>query len=469
MANLVHGVAVKFSNIGPASVPEIPSNIIALVGTAPKGPVNTLTYVNNSRDAAAFGLSVPGFSIPQAIEAIFKEAGGTPIVVINVLDPATHFTAVTAEVVALTGGKGKTAFPYLGNPVVKDSTGVTTHVKDTDYKIDAYGNIQSLNYTTIPATGNIQVTYSKPNFTAITASEINGTVNGTTGARTGFKLLENSYSTLGVEPKILIAPGYSVLAAVVTEMRFWEARLLAHAIIDAPTGTTVAVMRTGRTAASTINTNVSDKDLSITFPDVIVADAVLGNVTRPYSPVLAGVMALTDRELGFWESPSNRTIKGIVGLAVTVSGSAFNADTDANDLSALGVVTILNEGTRGFKTWGNSSSARPAEITPDHFIPVRRTACMIARSLQLGAMIFVDRKITLVQIDNIRQYGNSYVNQIIGKGGLLDGSEVLFDEVNSSIVNGRLEYLVRIAPPTPGELITFNVGIDTNLYTVTLS
>ena len=465
MGALVHGVAVKFSNSGPVPTSEIASNIIAIVGTAPKGPLNQLTYINNSKDAAMFGAQVPGFTIPQAIDAIFKEAGGTPIVVINVFDPAAATTAVTSEVVTLVGGKGKTAFPYVGVVTVKDVTDATTYVKDTAYSLDDYGNIQSLNYTTIPANAVLHVTYAKPNFAAVTSAEIIGTVNGTTGARTGFKLLENSYNTLGVEPKILIAPGFSTTSAIVTEMLVWVKRLLAVAVIDAPTGTTVAAAKTGRTPAGVINFNISDLDVIPVFPEVKAYDpATDSTVTRPYSPVYAGVMARTDREQGFWKSPSNEQIRGILGLAVPVSGSAFNADTDSNDLNALGITTILNEGTSGFRVWGNRSSAHPAVTTPDNFISVRRTLLTVARSLQLNALQFVDKPVTLMIIDAIRQFGNNYVNQLIGRGALLDGSEVLFDSVNSNIPLGKLEYIVRAAPPVPGELITFNVSLDTNLY-----
>lgn len=459
-----HGVDLKQTNIGPISVGEIPSGIIGLVGIAPKGALNTLTYVKNEKEAAAFGARVPGFSIPLALSQIFAEAGGTGVVVINVFDPATHTTDVAAESVILVGGKGKLAFPYVGAVVVKHTSGTPIYVAGTDYTIDDYGNITSLNYTTIAANATLQVTYKKPNFAAITSSVIIGTVDGTTGVRTGFKLLENSYNTLGLEPKILIAPGYHTVSAVVSEMATWNARLGAVSIVDAPTGTSVVTAKNGRTPAGTINFNVSDKSIILAYPEVKVYDpATDALINAPYSSSLAGVMARTDRDKGYWKSPSNETLRGISGLAVQLSGSAFNADTDTNDLNALGIVTVLNEGTTGFRAWGNRSSAWPAVTTPDNFISVYRTAWILGRSLQIASLQYVDAPITQVLIDAIRQTANGYIRQLIGRGGLLDGSVCVFDPANSDIAQGKLAYLLRIMPPVPAELIELTVAIDVTI------
>lgn len=465
MANLFHGVDLRFSTIGPVTVAEIPSNIIALVGTAPKGPINELTYVKSAKDAAAFGAQLPGFTIPQALDAIFKEAGGTPVIVINVFNPASATTPVAAEALTLVGGKGKLAFPYVGAVTVKNQGGTITHVKDVDYALDDYGNIRSLNYTTIAVGAQLTITYQKPNFVAITSAEIIGAVNGTTGARTGFKLLENAYNTLGVEPKIIVAPGFSTTSPIVTEMLVWNLRLGAVSIIDAPSGTSIPAVKAGRGPAGTINFNVSHPSLVLVYPEVKAYDPATDSiVNRPLSPVAAGVMARVDREQSYSKSPSNEPIYGISGLATQLSGSAFNADTDANDLNLLGITTIINEGTAGFRLWGNRNAAFPSTTTPDNFTAVYRTGWIIGRSLQRTALQYTDKRITTALIDAIRQTGNNFINQLIGSGDLLDGSEVLFDPDNSNIPAGRLEYLVRIAPPTPGELITFNIGLDINLY-----
>lgn len=460
-----HGVDLFQTNLGPVSVGEIDSAIIAIVGTAPSGPLNALTVVKSEREDAAFGAQVPGFSIPRALAQIRREEPGARVVVINVLNPATHGTAVTAEAVTFVNGKAKLAFPYIGAaPILKHTSGTPTYVAGTDYTIDAYGNITSLDYTKIAANASITATYTKPDFTLITSDVIIGTVDGSTGVRTGFKLLENSYNTLGFEPKILIAPGYSQTTAIVAEMRSWTARLGAVGAVDAPSGTTVAAAKTGRTPAGTINFNVSDKSIILCYPEVKVYDPATDTVVNaPYSSSYAGVMARVDREQGFWKSPSNETLRGVLGLAVQLSGSAFNSGTDTDDLNALGIVTILSEGPTGFRVWGNRGSAYPAVTTPDNFISVYRTAWIMGRSLQITALQYVDRPINRVLIDQIRETGNGYIRQLISAGGLLDGSECVWDEEGSDIPQGKLAYLVRIMPPVPAELIEFTVAIDVSI------
>ncbi|HWV28234.1 MAG TPA: hypothetical protein VN038_01220, partial [Dyadobacter sp.] len=174
-------------------------------------------------------------------------------------------------------------------------------------------------------------------------------------------------------------------------------------------------------------------------------------------------MARVDREQGFWKSPSNETMRGVLGLAVQLSGSAFTSGTDTDDLNALGIVTILSEGPTGFRVWGNRSSAYPAVTTPDNFIPVYRTAWIMGRSLQITALQYVDRPINAVLIDQIRETGNGYIRQLISAGGLLDGSECIWDPEASDIPQGKLAYLVRIMPPVPAELIEFTVAIDVSI------
>ncbi|MGU4790146.1 phage tail sheath family protein, partial [Escherichia coli] len=59
----------------------------------PMGDVNTLVQCLSEKDAAAFGSQFTGFTIPQALDAIYDHGAGT-VLVINVLDPAKHKTAI---------------------------------------------------------------------------------------------------------------------------------------------------------------------------------------------------------------------------------------------------------------------------------------------------------------------------------------------------------------------------------------
>jgi len=143
-ASFLHGSETVEKTIGARSITVVKAGVIGLVGIAPKGDANEPIVVYGDTDAAQFGDQVPGFSIPQALDAIFAHGAGT-VVVVNVFDPTTMTTAVTEEEHAVASGKLKTTYPPVQDLVVK--TKVTapatpvTLVLDTDYTADAYGNI----------------------------------------------------------------------------------------------------------------------------------------------------------------------------------------------------------------------------------------------------------------------------------------------------------------------------------------
>ena len=105
-ANYLHGVETIEVERGPRPVRTVKSAVIGLIGTAPIGTVNGPVLCLSEKDAAAFGSQLPGFTIPQALDAIYDHGAGT-VVVINVLDPATHKTAVASEAVTFSAANDR--------------------------------------------------------------------------------------------------------------------------------------------------------------------------------------------------------------------------------------------------------------------------------------------------------------------------------------------------------------------------
>lgn len=85
----LHGVETFEITTGPRSVQGVRTAVIGLVGTAPihlveEGKVNDSFLVLNDRDAGrTCGPAVPGFTIPQALRAIFDQGRGTVIVMLQ--------------------------------------------------------------------------------------------------------------------------------------------------------------------------------------------------------------------------------------------------------------------------------------------------------------------------------------------------------------------------------------------------
>src|SRR5260221_8231921 len=129
-ASFLHGVEVIEVPNGPVPVTVVKSAVIGLVGTAPVWALgslagvpapNTPTLVSSAIDAANFGPLMRGYSIPYALAAIQAQGAGQAIVV-NVFDPAVHFTAIGATAFTF-NGQGAINLGHMGvsNVVVTSS------------------------------------------------------------------------------------------------------------------------------------------------------------------------------------------------------------------------------------------------------------------------------------------------------------------------------------------------------------
>ena len=130
-ANYLHGVETIEIETGPRPVKAVKSAVIALIGTAPCGPVNKPTLCLSESDAAQFGSTQTNFTIPQALKAIYDHGAGT-VVVINVLDPAKHGSNISNESITFdANNQAKATFDLAKN--LADGKGAAD---GTNWKID---------------------------------------------------------------------------------------------------------------------------------------------------------------------------------------------------------------------------------------------------------------------------------------------------------------------------------------------
>lgn len=469
MANYLHGVeTIEIPQAG-RTVSVVKSSIITLVGIAPTGPVNQNVLVLSPNDAAQFGQQLPGFTIPQALDAIFKQGPAT-VVVVNVFNSTTNTANVTLETKTITNGKIKLDFAPIGavNVFLTNGTTPFTGVKDVDYSLDAFGNFTAL--SSVAAEGLVlKFTYKKLDASTVTGAQIIGT--NTSGVRTGTKCWETIFNTLGFYPKILIAPGYSVLNAVATEMLALAPKYRAIALIDAPSGTSVTAAVAGRGPASTINFKTSSDRAYLLCPYLQVYDADSdSNVNAPYSSFMAGVISRVDNEEdgGYWVSPSNKEIRGIVGTEYVVTSSFTDAETEANLLNSVGITTVFSGYGSGVRTWGNRSASFPTNTDQKNFIPIRRLADMVHESLEQASLQFIDKPLNQATIDAIRDTGNGFFKSLIGRGACLPGSKIIYNPADNpaeQLAAGHVTFELSFTGASPAERITYKSVIDTNLLT----
>lgn len=462
-ANFLHGAETITVNKGPRPVRVVKSAVIGLIGVSPKGPRQQLVQLLAEKDAAQFGFgSFSGGTIAPALNAIFTQGAGT-VLVINVYNPAVHNENITNEAVAVQARVFKLSKYPIGAITVK--SGATTVYTGTNYTVTDTGQV-TLPTGTVIANGNYTVDYATLDLSAVSSANIIGSIDSNSGVRTGSKLLQEAYNTYGYVPRLLIAPVFSSIQAVSTELIALAEKYRGHALLDAPAGTTVSVAIAGRGPNGVINFNTSSKRAILCYPYVRAYDASIdATILQPYSQFLAGVIAATDNEFGYWFSPSNKEINGITGTEIKLSAAVNDAQTDVNALNEVGIVTIFNSFGTGLRTWGNRSASFPTSTTVDNFISVQRTADIVHESLELAMLQFIDQPITQAVIDAIRETGNQFLRTLIGRGAVIDGS-VTYDPAKNpqtELAAGHLTFDIEFIPPTPAERITFESFLNIEL------
>lgn len=470
----LHGVEFLPVQTGVRSISVVRSSVIALVGTAPKGPLQELILVQKSSDLAQFGSELPNFTIPQSLNAIFANQP-TQVLVVNVFDPAIDITAVALEAVVIASGKGKTAFCPIG-PLTSiyevDGITVIAATLGTDYTIDDFGNIVVINHTLIPDS-TIKINYNAADFTGIDGATIIG-VDGS--PRTGMQLFREAFSTFGYKPKQMITPGYSALTGVEAELASASARYKAVYYIDAPDDVEVNDIITSRGPAGPIDAfNIADKRGCLLYPMPLAYDAYTNaNQRRFFSAYFAGLVAYVDANFGYHVSPSNNVIAGITGIErpITFDFTDATGTTDANQLNAAGIITIANAVGTGYLAWGNSSSYFPGNTTPDQFLCVQRVRDVVEESIAFAMLPFADKPLSVAQADSIVETVNTFMRQLIGRGALIDGSNCSLDpeeNTTDTLGAGQIFFDLDFMSPTPGQRFTFKSFLDTSLLKNVLS
>jgi len=463
--DFLHGVETIEVNQGGRTVRVVKSSVIALMGIAPLGAANTPILCLSPNDDAQFGQELPGFTIPQSLAAIRKQGPAT-VVVINTFNSTTNTLQVTAESKTITNGKLKLDAAPIGAVSIFLTNGTTpfTGVAGVDYNLDAFGNFTALSAVASESLV-LKFNYKKLDIGSVPSSQIIGA--NTSGVRTGIKCLELVKNLFGFKAKILIAPFFVETKAVADELQVAADKYRAIYLPDAPAGTTIAQALASRGPASTISFKSASQRGYALFPALVAYDvATDSNINVPYSAYMAGVISRVDNEEGFWVSPSNHEINGILGSSIPVIADYTDPNSEANLLNGAGITTIYSGYGTGVRTWGNRSLSYPANSDPKTFISIRRMADVVHESLEEAAFPYIDKPINQALADVIREEGNSFFNTLIGRGACTPGSRVEYvpeDNPASELALGHIQFNLVFMGPTPAERITFKSFLDINL------
>lgn len=284
-----------------------------------------------------------------------------------------------------------------------------------------------------------------------TIGNIIGGVDTATGQYQGVQAFLGAESIVHVSPRILIATGFThqrpegEANPVVAELLGIAERLRAVIIADGPD--------TNDAAAITYRGDWGSPRIYVVDPHVKIFNTTTDAVTvEPASARVAGLIAKTDNDLGFWWSPSNKIINGIVGTSRPIDFTLGDTNARANLLNENEVATIIRQD--GYRLWGNRTTSSDPKWA---FLSVRRTADIINDSLLRAHLWAVDRNITKTYIEDVLEGVTAYLANLKAQGAILGGRAFADPELNTpaNISDGKVFFDFEFTPPYPAEHITF--------------
>ena len=450
----LHGIQTTFEPRANASFTGPMTSVIALIGTAPKGAPDTLTLVNSRRDAQTkFGTELSGFTIPYALEAIYKQGGGATVLVVNTFDPDSHNLVADDDPVAIANGRGVTLFNPNTAVVLTSADGNTTYVQGTDYTIDAFGEVRVIDGTVIADGTTPLAGYSYFDPTTVTSAE----------SVASLEVLDMALPSFGYTPKIIIAPEHCENEAVALKMFEKATSFGAVYFVDAPKDKTVTEVKQGRGPLGGIpGFRNANKNLQPMYPYAVTLDSKGETVSRPLSPFIAGVAARSDNEFGVQRSLSNQVLTGVIGADTVISSSYTDPASDANQLNKLGVMTLFNTQDRGMVSWGNRNASAPSNTEQDVFLSIERTKLMLIEAININNVRFLDRGTSSGLVNAIIESNNAYLRGLKSQGIIVDGKMTLDSELTTTaeIAQGRLYFSVDFAGISPAERLTFTLAFN---------
>lgn len=487
----LHGVEVLEIDAGPRPIATVRSAVIGIVGTAPDSAAevkatlstgvvasnNALTWtaklagvlgnkisvrlVDPKANDAALAITVSGQAITASLAtgptgtitttaaalktAIEANAAANALVGLANTGASTGAGALTAVGTTFLAGGVDEAFP-LNTPVLVAGS------RKEAARLGAAGTLPAAMDSIFDQAGAVVVVVrvAEGENDAGTLANVIGGTNAGTGQYEGVHAFLGAESAVGAAPRILIAPGFTDSRtggnanAVVAELIGIAERLRAVIIADGPSTTDAAAL--------TYAGDFGSKRVFVVDPRVTKTDSNGAAVFQYSSPCVAGLICKSDNERGFWWSPSNQNINGIIGTERAVDFALGDVAARANLLNEGKVATIIRQD--GYRLWGNRTlSSDPKWV----FLSVVRTADIIHDSLLRAHLWAVDRNITKTYVQDVVEGVNDYLRHLQTIGAILGGTCWADPDLNTpdQIAQGKVYFDFDFTPPYPAEHITF--------------
>jgi len=186
----------------------------------------------------------------------------------------------------------------------------------------------------------------------------------------------------------------------------------------------------------------------------------------PASSAVAGVITMTDNQVGVWEAPANKSIIGAMSLPIKLT-DAQQADLNDDALYGKSINAIRFFNGLGILIWG--AKTLDGNSQDWRYLPVRRTMIFLEQSCKLGAQAFIFEPNDKNTWESIKSAISSFLTDIWKKGGLQGAKPSDAFSVqcglgttmtSEDIENGILVVTVKVAISHPAEFIVFSFQLQ---------
>ncbi|NRA86397.1 MAG: phage tail protein [Rhizobiales bacterium] len=286
-------------------------------------------------------------------------------------------------------------------------------------------------------------------------------VVGDLATKTGIYGFLDASSNVKVEPKILIAPSFTMAYTGVLKN---PAAVALQTMADKLRG--ICILEATNTSKEAA---VAYRDLHGHERSYIIAQSVKiydtasqTSLDKSVVGAVAGLIVKRDKSVGTHHSPSNQIINGITGVNRAVDFKLSDPDSEATYLDNNQVNCIVSiQGD--LKLWGNEMATND---TSKRFINVRRTADLIADSVEEAFVWAMDKPNTSGLAHEVIERVGAFLRIMINGGAIL-GGEVWFDKSLNPIdalMQGALSVSFDQEVPAPMKDLRFYMSRNSDYY-----
>lgn len=284
---------------------------------------------------------------------------------------------------------------------------------------------------------------------AAQTANVIGTVDAT-GKYTGAKALLLAKSKLGVQPRIIGAPGLDT-QAVAIELATIAKKLRAFAYVyawDCETKEEVVAYRD----------SFSARELMVIWPNFVAFNVDTAQTeTVPAVAVAMGLRAKIDNEIGWHKTLSNVAVNGVTGIDADVTWDLQDPATDAGYLNSNEITTLIQHD--GFRFWGSRTCSDDPLFAFENYT---RTAQIMADTIAEAHMWAIDKPMHGSLVNDMLEGIKAKQREWTRLGYLMGGDAWYDPELNSkdTLKAGKLYIDYDYTPVPPLEDLTFRQRIS---------